>query len=982
MSETAPSSPRSPAVPVSAPPISALPKTYDPAAVEAPIYAMWESGGYFRPQARHPDGRPYCIIVPPPNVTGALHLGHALTTTIEDILIRWRRMRGDAALLLPGVDHAGIATQNVVEADIAKQGLSRHDVGREAFLERVWEWVARYRGRIADQQRRLGMSCDWEREVFTLDPGPQQAVGATFRDLHAGGKVYRGHRIINWCPSCRTALSDLEVEYEEEPGQLWYVRYPFQDHDGDDDAGGEGGIVIATTRPETIPADVAVAVNPDDDRWRDVIGRRVMVPIPGIDRAIPIVADAAVEIGFGTGALKITPGHDMLDFEIGERHGLPAISVVDWDGTMTPESGPYEGLDRDVARERAAADLEAAGQLVRTEAHEHSVGHCQRCGTVVEPLISNQWFVDVEELAAKAAAVVREGEVRIVPERFAKVYLQWMDNIRPWCISRQLWWGHRIPAWYCLRCDGAEIQVSVPRSSLPGGGAGLEESGAGAQWSGAAAAVAAAGLRWERIAALTTELTIGRDVTPIVAAEDPAADGCGRCGRGPLVQDPDVLDTWFSSGLWPHSTLGWPQPGDDLARFYPGSVMETGYDILFFWVARMVMLGCHNMDGVPPFRTVYLHGLVRDAQGRKMSKSLGNGVDPLDVSDQFGTDALRFTLATGSSPGNDMRLTEERLQGSRNFVNKLWNGARFVLGELGDRVVAPRTAAGDPSLALEDRWILARLAGLTAGVDGLLGQFQLGEAGRRISDFLWGDFFDWYVEASKVRLRAGDDTPLGVLAHVLDQGLRLLHPFLPFATEAIWQRLRSHLAGEDGPALIIAAYPRPAAPAVGEAAADATAERGFAAVQEVVRAIRQVRADRGVEAPRWIEAYIVAGPQDDDAGPLRDRATVIEALARARPLHVVATRAEAPDAQVVTQVLDHAQVVLPLGGLVDLGQERARLDKQIAEAAQHGARLQGKLSNQGFTSKAPAAVVARERERLRELEQRLDGLRGRRHDLG
>ena len=980
MSETAPSSPRSPAPPVSAPPVSALPKTYDPAAVEAPIYAMWESGGYFRPAARQPDGQPYCIIVPPPNVTGALHLGHALTTTIEDILIRWRRMRGDEALLLPGVDHAGIATQNVVEADIAKQGLSRHDIGRDAFLERVWEWVARYRGRIADQQRRLGMSCDWEREVFTLDPGPQQAVGATFRDLHAGGKVYRGHRIINWCPSCRTALSDLEVEYEEEPGRLWYVRYPFED--GDDGASdGEGGIVIATTRPETIPADVAVAVNPDDDRWRDLIGRRVMVPIPGIDRAIPVVADAAVEIGFGTGALKITPGHDMLDFEIGERHGLPAISVIDWDGTMTPESGPYEGLDRDVARERAAADLETAGQLVRTEAHEHSVGHCQRCGTVVEPLISNQWFVDVEELAAKAAAVVREGEVRIVPERFAKVYLQWMDNIRPWCISRQLWWGHRIPAWYCLRCDGAAIQVSVPRSSLPQGGAGLEASAAGAHWSGAAAAIAAAGLPWERIAALTTELTIGREVTPIVAAEDPAADGCGRCGRGPLVQDPDVLDTWFSSGLWPHSTLGWPQPGDDLARFYPGSVMETGYDILFFWVARMVMLGCHNMDGVPPFRTVYLHGLVRDAQGRKMSKSLGNGIDPLDVSDQFGTDALRFTLATGSTPGNDMRLTDERLQGSRNFVNKLWNGARFVLGELGDRVVAPRTAAGDPSLALEDRWILSRLADLTADVDGLLGQFQLGEAGRRISDFLWGDFFDWYVEASKVRLRAGDDTPLGVLAHVLDQGLRLLHPFLPFATEAIWQQLRSHLAGEDGPALIIAAYPRPAA-ATADDTADATAERGFAIVQEVVRAIRQVRADRGVEAPRWIEAYIVAGPQDDDAEPLRDRAAVIEALARARPLHVVNTRAEAPDAQVVTQVLDHAEVVLPLGGLVDLGQERARLDKQIAEATQHGARLQGKLSNQGFTSKAPAAVVARERERLRELEQRLDGLRERRADLG
>ncbi|MDE2639575.1 MAG: valine--tRNA ligase [Chloroflexota bacterium] len=968
MSETAPPSP-----PSSAPPVSDLAKTYDPAAVEAPIYAMWESGGYFRPQARRPDGEPYCIIVPPPNVTGALHLGHALTTTIEDILIRWRRMLGDEALLLPGVDHAGIATQNVVEADIAQQGLSRHDIGREAFLERVWEWVARYRGRIADQQRRLGMSCDWDREVFTLDAGPQEAVRSTFRDLHAGGKVYRGHRIINWCPSCRTALSDLEVEYAEEPGTLWHVRYPFADSDGDGD--GEG-IVIATTRPETIPADVAVAVNPDDDRWRDVVGRRVRVPTPGIERAIPVIADAAVEIGFGSGALKITPGHDMLDFEIGERHDLPAISVVDWDGTMTPESGPYEGQDRDVAREAAATDLEASGHLVETQPHAHSVGHCQRCDDVVEPLISNQWFVDVGELAAKAAAVVREGEVRIVPERFAKVYLQWMDNIRPWCISRQLWWGHRIPAWYCLPCDGAEIQLSVPRSSLPEGGPGLDASPDGAYWVGSAAAIAAAGLPWDRIAALATDPTIGRNVTPIVAADDPAADGCDHCDQGALLQDPDVLDTWFSSGLWPHSTLGWPQPSDDLSRFYPGSVMETGYDILFFWVARMVMLGCHNMDGVPPFRTVYLHGLVRDAQGRKMSKSLGNGVDPLDVSDQFGTDALRFTLATGSSPGNDMRLTDERLQGSRNFVNKLWNGARFVLGELGDRVVAPRAAADDPSLALEDRWILSRLAALTAEVDDLLGQFQIGEAGRRISDFLWGDFFDWYVEASKVRLRAGDDAPLGVLAHVLDQGLRLLHPFLPFATEAIWQRLRPHLAGEDGPALIIAAYPRPAT-----GTRDDAAERRFASVQEVVRAIRQVRADRGVEAPRWIEAYVVAG-RGDGGDALRDRAAVIETLARARPLHMVATRAEAPDEQVVTQVLDRAEVVLPLGGLVDLARERARLDKQIAEAEGHEARIEAKLANPGFTGKAPAPVVARERERLAELQQRLDGLQERRADLG
>ena len=955
-----------------APPTPPLSKTYDPAAVEQPIYAMWESGGYFRPAARRPGAPPFCIIMPPPNVTGPLHLGHAIGHTVQDVLIRWHRMLGDETLWLPGVDHAGIATQNVVEADLASQGLSRHDIGREAFLERVWEWVRRYRGRITEQGRRLGASCDWDREVFTLDKGPQRAVRTTFRDLHAAGKIYRGHRIINWCPSCRTALSDLEVEYQEEPGHLWHVRYPFVDEAGREQ---DDGVVIATTRPETIPADVAIAVNPGDDRWKQLIERRVKLPIPGIDRTISVIADAAVEIEFGTGALKITPGHDMLDFEIGERHGLDAIRVVDWDGTMTKASGPYEGLDRAVARERAVADLEAAGYLVRVQEHQHSVGHCQRCGTVVEPLISNQWFVDVGELAETAAEVVREGAVRIVPERFAKVYLQWMDNIRPWCISRQLWWGHRIPAWYCLRCDGTAIQVTVPRAALPDGGSGLEETSDGAGWAGSAAAVEAAGLGYAEIAAAATEMTIGQDVETIVTVDDPFPEGCERCEQGPLVQDPDVLDTWFSSGLWPHSTLGWPRETDDLARFYPGSVMETGYDILFFWVARMVMLGCHNMDGAPPFETVYMHGLVRDAEGRKMSKSLGNGIDPLEVSDQYGTDALRFTLATGSSPGNDMRLTDERLEGSRNFVNKLWNGARFVLGELGDRSVQPLSADDPPeALTLEDRWILSRLDGLSADVDDLLRQFQLGEAGRRVADFLWGEFFDWYVEASKVRLRAGDETPLAVLSHVLNQGLRLLHPFLPFVTEAIWQELRPHLAAETSPALIVASFPDPA-----PVWADSDAERAFEGVQEVVRAIRQVRADRSVQASHWIEAYVVTG--EGDAGPLAQRAPLIEVLARARPLHVVSTRAEAPDDQVISQVLDRVEVVLPLGGLVDLDQERARLAKQIAEAEQQRSRLEGKLANEGFTSKAPEAVVERERERLVEVEQRLQGLRDRLADL-
>ena len=952
-----------------APPEHTLSKAYDPAATESAVYALWEAGGYFRPQARRLGAEPFCIIMPPPNVTGALHLGHALTATIQDTLTRWRRMLGDEALWLPGVDHAGIATQNVVEADLAREGRSRHDLGREAFLERVWEWVHRYRGRIDEQHRRLGASCDWEREVFTLDPGPQRAVRTTFRRLFAAGKIYRGHRIINWCPRCRTALSDLEVDYQEEAGHLWHVRYPFAE--GEDD-GDDPSVVIATTRPETIPADVAVAINPGDDRWTPLLGRQVRIPLPGIERTIPVIADAAVEMDFGTGALKITPGHDMLDFEIGERQGLEAISVIDWDGTLTAAAGPYAGMEREAAREQAAADLAAAGLLVRVEDHPHSVGHCQRCGTVVEPLISNQWFVDVEELAAAAAAVVREGEVRILPERFAKVYLQWLDNIRPWCISRQLWWGHRIPAWYCLRCEAERLQMTQPRTVAPQGGPGLEPGADGETLLGTAAAFLAAGVGETTLVEQVRELTVGQGAEPIVVVDEPFPEGCEGCGEGPLIQDPDVLDTWFSSGLWPHSTLGWPERTEDLARFYPGAVMETGYDILFFWVARMVMLGCHNMDGAPPFRTVYLHGLVRDAQGRKMSKSLGNSVDPLEVSGRYGTDALRFTLATGSSPGNDMRLTDERLEGSRNFVNKLWNGARFVLGELGEAVV---DVPSSEELRLEDRWILSRLDGLSADVDGLLRDFQLGEAGRRIADYLWGEFFDWYVEASKVRLRAGDSTPLAVLAHVLDGGLRLLHPFLPFVTEAVWQELRSHLAGETGPALIIAAYPEPS-----RARVDWEAERAFADLQEVVRAIRQVRADRSVEGGRWVEAYVVADPNRD--GALRERGPVVEVLARARPLHIVATRAEAPARQVVTQVLDWAEVVLPLGGLVDLAQERARLGKQIGEAETQRERLQAKLATPGFAAKAPAAVVERERTRLQEVRQRLAGLHDRLGELG
>ena len=940
-----------------------LPKTYDPTATETDIYALWETGGYFSPQARphgDPDAGPFVIIMPPPNVTGALHLGHGITDTVEDALIRWHRMLGEETLWVPGLDHAGIATQSVVERELAKEGISRHDLGREEFLERVWAWVHRYRSRIEDQLRRMGCSCDWDRAVFTLDDGPHRAVRQTFFNLYSDGKIYRNERIINWDPQMRTALSDVEVEYEEQQGHLWYVRYPFLD-----DAGNEldDGVMIATTRPETIPADVAVAVNPKDERWANAVGREVRLPLPGFTRRLPVIADEGVEIDFGTGALKITPGHDPLDFEIGQRHGLETIVAIGWDGAMTEEAGRYVGMDRDACRDKAVEDLEAGGYLIKTEEHLHNVGHSQRSGVVVEPLVSNQWFVDTNEMAAKAAAAVRDGSVRIVPQRSTAVYLQWMDNIRPWCISRQLWWGHRIPAWYCMDCDGGQIIVKL----------GLQPDGT--EPAGTVPELLEQGFTHQQIVGAADEVTIDKGAEPRVLLEDPDPAACEKCG-GLLIQDADVLDTWFSSGLWTHSTLGWPDETADLARYYPSSVMETGYDILFFWVARMVMLGLYNM-GQPPYETVYLHGIIRDAQGRKMSKSLDNVVDPLEKADEFGMDALRFTLATSSSPGNDMRLTDERLEGGRNFANKIWNGARFVLGEIGAAEAASsnqgRTAGGPAPSTLEDRWILSRLERLVADVDDLLKQFQLGEAGRQINDFLWSEFFDWYVEASKVRLRAGDSTPLPVLAHVLDQGLRLLHPFMPFLTEAVWQHLRPHLHEVDAPALIVAPYPQP-----GAAPRDQAAERQFGALQDVVRAIRQVRAEYGVEAARWVETYVAPTATSDGAlDAISERAEVLETLARVRPLHILAERAEAPDEQVVTSVLERAEVILPLGSLVDFDQERARLSKEIEETDSYLGKVEAKLANDGFRNNAPEDVVAREEERQRELTTKLAGLRDR-----
>ena len=724
-----------------------MPRAYDPASVERRIYQDWQDAGYFTPQIR--EGRePFVIIMPPPNVTGELHLGHALTATIEDALTRWHRMLGDDTLWLPGKDHAGIATQWVVERLLAEEGTNRHDLGREKFQERIWEWVARYGNTIDEQHKRLGTSCDWTRLRFTLDPGPARAVRATFVNLYNKGLIYRHERIINWCPRCATALSDLEVEYHEQDGKLYYIRYPLAD--------GSGHITVATTRPESMLGDTGVAVHPEDPRYAAFVGQDAILPI--MDRPIPIVGDEAIEMEFGTGALKVTPGHDVTDFEIGERHGLEIINVIGFDGNMTDLAGKYQGRERFETRQAVAEELDGLGLLEKVEDYRHSVGHCQRCDSVVEPLISLQWFLKVgshqepDSIAGRAHAAVASGDITIVPDRFGRVYLNWLENIRDWCISRQLWWGHRIPVWYCDECG--EIVVST---------------------------------------------------------EDPNA--CPTCNSEGLRQDEDVLDTWFSSGLWPHSTLGWPDDTDDFNYFYPTAVMETGYDILFFWVARMIMMGIENTGDIP-FRTVYLHGLIRDANGEKMSKTRGNTMDPLDLIDRYGTDALRFALSTGTAPGNDLRITEGKLEAARNFANKVWNAARFVITSFDEQSQGQDDLAGWRELSSlehrEDRWIVSLLDRVTADVNNSLATFELGEAQQKLYDFIWDDFCDWYIEMAKVRMRSGDGpSPRPVLAHVLERTLRLLHPFMPFITEEIWRNLTSRLPqeGELSPSIMVADYP-------------------------------------------------------------------------------------------------------------------------------------------------------------------------------
>ncbi len=875
--------------------MSEMPKAYDFAATEARIYPWWEENGWFKPEINLPDGKPFVISIPPPNVTGELHMGHVMFVALEDLMIRRARMQGRAALWVPGTDHAGIATQLQVERMLVREGTSREEIGREAFLDATWEWKDRYGGYIIKQLRHLGASADWERTRFTLDEGLSRAVREAFVRLYRMGLIYQAEYLVNWSPGLQTAVSDLEVEYREEQGFMYHFKYPVK---------GGGFLPVATTRPETILGDTAVAVHPDDERYKDYVGKMALVPM--LNREIPIIADAYVDMAFGTGALKVTPGHDPNDFEIGQRHGLEIINILHKDATLNAQAGPYAGLDRFAARKKLWADMEAAGLTLKTEPHTLSVPRSQRGGEVVEPMISKQWFVDAEPMAKMALQAVRNGRIRIVPDRFNKVWENWLENIRPWCISRQLWWGHRIPVWYCADCG---------------------------------------------------HLTVAR--------HDP--DACAACGSANIQQDPDVLDTWFSSALWPFSTLGWPDQTEDLQRYFPTDVMETGYDILFFWVARMVMTSLLFTNDIP-FHTVYLHGLVRDENGRKMSKSYGNVTDPLDVMAEYGTDALRFTLLTSGSPGADLNLSVDRVASNRNFANKIWNTARFITRSL-EKASAedkPETIA----YTAADKWILTRLSQLTRDANRLMDNYQFGEAGRQVYEFLWGDFADWYVELAKVQLGMGGSrawTTLAVLRRVLDDSLRLLHPYIPFVTEETWQQLKQAFVqaelgiqpDEGWPeALIIADWPE-CGPwqECYQYADDAAA---FEQMRDLVTSIRAARAAQGVEPAKWITAVLAAG---DKADFYEAQRPILAFLARLDADQLtIAADLEAPE-QALTIVQGGVTCYLPLAGMVDLAQEKVRLEKELADLEKEIKRLTG-LLNSPFAEKAPPPVVQKERDKL------------------
>ncbi len=852
-----------------------LPKTYEPKAVEDRIYKTWVEKGYFHTKIDK-SKEPFTIVIPPPNVTGQLHMGHALDETFQDILIRTKRMQGYAALWVPGTDHAGIATQIKVEENLRKEkGLTRHDLGREKFLELVWDWKEKFGSRIINQIKKLGCSCDWERERFTMDEGCSKAVREVFVNLYNKGLIYRGNRIINWCPCCATALSDAEVEYAEQEGNFWHIKYPVK--------GEDRYVIIATTRPETLFGDTAVAVNPEDERYSDLVGKTLILPLVG--REIPVIADEYVDKEFGTGCVKITPAHDPNDFEVGQRHGLEQIKVLNDDATMNSYAGKYEGMDRYECRRAMVEDLKAQGLLVKVEPHSHNVGQCYRCGTTVEPLTSNQWFVKMKPLAERAIEVVRDGEVSFIPDRFSKTYMNWMENVHDWCISRQLWWGHRIPAFYCTKCG---------------------------------------------------EMTVSK--------EDIAV--CPKCG-GAVKQEDDVLDTWFSSALWPFSTLGWPEKTEDLDYFYPTSVLVTGYDIIFFWVARMIFSGLEHMDKAP-FRHVYIHGLVRDSQGRKMSKSLGNGIDPLEIVDKYGADALRFTLATGNSPGNDMRFYIERVEASRNFANKIWNASRFVMMNL---TIDKNELPEYDKLKLEDKWILHRYNELVREVCENLDKYELGIAVQKLYDFIWDEFCDWYIELVKPRFSEEGESNLTaqkVLTYVLSNTLKLLHPFMPFITEEIWQALP-----HDGESIMISDFPV----YCGELKND-DAEQEMIVIMNAIKGVRNIRNEMNVPPSKKTKLFVVTEHKD-----IFEKAeTFLEKLAGASSVEIIADKTGA-DENTVSVIVDKAELLLPLDELVDKEKELERLNKEKTKLEAEIKRVEGKLSNKGFTDKAPAAVVEEERRK-------------------
>jgi valyl-tRNA synthetase len=885
-----------------------LPKAYDFKSTEPRIYEMWESGGYFKPYNDpnkpdfDPNVEPFVIAIPPPNVTGELHIGHPMFISLEDLMIRYHRMKGYSTLWIPGTDHAGIATQLMVERDLLKnEEVTREELGREEFVKRTWEWKHKYGARITNQIRRLGASCDWSRERFTLDPGLSRAVREAFVRLYEKGLIYRGPRLINWSPGLKTAVSDLEVEYSEEEATLYYFKYMLKDSDE--------YIPVATIRPETILGDTAVAVHPDDARYQQYIGMKVIVPI--LNREIPVIADEYVSMEFGTGALKITPGHDPNDYAISQRHNLPIISVLDTSAKINENGGPYKGQDRFDAREKLWSDMRKAGLVIKTEPYLTTIPRSQRGGEIVEPMISTQWFVTIEPLAKAALAAVRDERIQIVPERFEKTYFNWLENIKDWCISRQLWWGHRIPVWYC-----------------PNG-----------------------------------HMTVAR--------EDPTK--CATCGSPEIHQDEDVLDTWFSSGLWPFSTLGWPDETPDYKYFYPTSYMETGYDILFFWVARMIMMGM-EFTGQIPFHTVYLHGLVRDEIGRKISKTTGNVIDPLVLMDEFGTDALRFTMLVGSTPGNDTNVGPKKVEANRNFANKLWNAGRFVINaidSLDNGLVAmdhrPSSTVNGQNWTLADSWIWAKLQQLVRDVERLFGNFQYGEAGRQIYEFIWSDFADWYVEIAKEQLKSEETKfqTAETLARILDISLRLLHPFTPFVTEEIWRHLRSALGDsplkeimQDWPeALIIASWPDPRELEGWEESKIAD----FTLIQEIVRSIRNLRAEKNVAPSKRIAATIAAGTRLSLAQEQSHAIAQLSGLNEAE-LKICDSLAEKPK-DAAALVVGAVEIYLPLAGMVDMAGEKARLEKELKEAQSHIERLE-KLLSSDFAVKAPPALVQKEREKL------------------